>query len=237
MTPRTRLLLQQAHQGDPQAEEALLELHGGLCVGAVRRFVGPEREEEDLLQLARIGLLKAIRRFDLQREVEFSTYAVPLIFGEIRRFLRDNGSLRISRVLRSRCALIRRTRQRLEAEGLCDPDPLRLAEACGLSREELLEALEAEAPLLSLEGPVTEDGTPLGEFIADPALPQEHLLERLSLQQAIDRLPEAQRQVLRLRFGGSEPCRQQSVAEALGITQVQVSRLEKKALLALRALL
>jgi len=236
MTQQTCLLLQQAQQGDSRAEEELLTLHQGLCAGAIRRFNGLE-SEEDLLQLARIGLLKAIRRFDLQRGWEFSTYAVPLIFGEIRRFLRDNGTLHVSRTVRARCTLVEQARRRLAEQGLADPTTHQLAEACNLSPEDLLEALEAGAPLLSLESPVSEDGSPLGDFIADTELPQDTLLEKLSLSQAIERLPEQQQKVLRLRFGGGEPCRQQTVAETLGITQVQVSRLEKKALLTLRALL
>ena len=201
-----------------------------LVWSVAKRFYGRGCEPEDLFQLGAIGLLKAIRAFDLQRPVELSTYAVPMIMGEIRRFLRDDGPVKVSRTLRERAAMLRQLQTRLESDTGQSPRLSDLCRESGLQPEEVLEALNAPRDTDSLDAALPGQERTLGEML--PAGGEGRVVEGLALQEAISRLEPQLRQVILLRY--MRDLTQQKIAVILGITQVQVSRLEKKARLQLQ---
>lgn len=223
-----------AQTGDRQALDDLLRDNTPLVWSVVRRFSGRGCEPEDLFQLGCIGLLKAIRDFDLSLGVELSTYAVPRIAGEMRRFLRDDGPVKVSRVLKERATLLRQVQSRME---LRDGQSPRLSDLCretGLSPEEAVEALNAPRDTDSLDAPLPGQERALGEVL--PSAAGEHrLLDGLVLAEALSRLEPQLRQVILLRY--MRGLTQQKVGRVMGLSQVQVSRLEKKARLLLKAAL
>ena len=230
MTPQLQAQILAAQAGDQAAMQTLLQENTPLVWSVAKRFYGRGCEPEDLFQLGAIGLLKAIRAFDLQRPVELSTYAVPMIMGEIRRFLRDDGPVKVSRTLRERAAMLRQLQTRLESDTGQSPRLSDLCRESGLEPEEVLEALNAPRDTDSLDAALPGQERTLGEML--PAAGDGQVVEGLALQEAISRLEPQLRQVILLRY--MRDLTQQKIAVLLGITQVQVSRLEKKARLQLQ---
>lgn len=226
-------LLTDAQKGSEEAEEKLILLNMGLVKSIATRFVGRGTDFEDLVQIGSIGLLKAIRTFDAARGCAFSTYAVPLIFGEIRRFLRDDGPIKVSRVQKRVAAGIMAEKERLAAEGEYDAPLSLVAERCGISREEAAEALDAVTPLRSLCEPIAgdENGNTLESVIADEN-ENERAFEKIALAAAIAKMPKLRQKIIILRY--FKDFSQDETARALGLSQVKVSREEKKILLFLR---
>ncbi|MBC7346443.1 MAG: RNA polymerase sporulation sigma factor SigF [Clostridia bacterium] len=233
----TRELLQKAREGDREAREKLINCHLKLVFNLVRRFENRGYDLEDLFQIGTIGLIKAIDKFDPAYEVRFSTYAVPMIVGEIRRFLRDDHPVKISRSLKETAYRIRETQERLAKELGRDPSVGELAEALSLSREEIVAAMEVlQAPESIHEKVYQDDGDPL--YVLDQLARDEKeatWFDRIALKEVIRQLPPKQRQVIALRFFADRT--QVQVAEAMGLSQVQVSRLERQALNTIRKLM
>lgn len=223
-------LLQAAREGDNQACEQVLEENNGLIWSVVRRYYGRGVEPEDLYQLGCLGFLKAVRGFDPSYGTQFSTYAVPKIAGEIRRFLRDDGAVKVSRGLKERGTALRSVRSRLCGELGREPVLSELAQATGLTPEEIAAAETATEPVVSLQSE-TGDGLTLEGVLSGGEM-EEGLVERLALRTAIERLPERERQVLLLRY--YRGMTQAVAARVLGVSQVQVSRLERRGVERLR---
>jgi RNA polymerase sporulation-specific sigma factor len=221
-----------AQKGDRQAQDALLQENTPLVWSVARRFFGRGCEAEDLFQLGCIGLLKAIRDFDLSLGVELSTYAVPRIAGEIRRFLRDDGPVKVSRTLRERAALLRQVQAKLEAQTGQSPRLSDLCRETGLTLDEAMEALNAPREADSLDAALPGQERTLGEVLPDRT---GDATEGLALREALCRLEPQLRQVLLLRY--LRDLTQQKTGQVMGLSQVQVSRLEKKARAALKAAL
>ncbi len=230
----TRSLLLRAQAGDRTAAEQLLEENTGLIWSIVRRYFGRGVDSDDLFQLGCLGFLKAVSGFDVDYGTRFSTYAVPKISGEIRRFLRDDGAVKVSRGLKERSQHIRSARTALEQRLGREPRLSELVRETGLSPEEIAAAETAMSPPESLQRQSGEEGFSLEKVLGDYAQ-EERLLESVSLKQALDRLPEREAQVIALRY--FHGLTQDACARLLGISQVQVSRLERRAMQALRALL
>ena len=222
----TRRLLEQAQRGDFRAREQLAAAHQRLIGSIVRRFLISGREREDLYQVGCIGLLKAIDRFDPAHGVCFSTYAVPLIMGEIRRFLRDDSALSVSRGLKELYLLMERKRRELTAEWGEEPELWQLAEACGSTPQQIIAAREAARPPLSI------NETPAGGV--SPVIGR-LLTAEVPGGPALAALPERLRFIIEQRYFRERT--QREVAGALGVSQVQVSRLERRALNELRRFL
>ena len=224
-------LLEAARRGDNQACEQVLQENNGLIWSVVRRYYGRGVEPDDLYQLGCLGFLKAVRGFDPAYGTQFSTYAVPKIAGEIRRFLRDDGPVKVSRGLKERGAAIRGARVQLCAQLGREPTLSELAEHTGLSPEEIAAAETAAEPPVSLQAETGEGGLTL-EGMLTAGGEEEGLVERLTLRAAIADLPEREQQVLLLRY--YRGMTQVNAARVLGVSQVQVSRLERRALERLR---
>lgn len=228
-------LLELAHSGDKTARDLLVQNNMGLVWSIVRRFGNRGYDLEDLFQIGSIGLMKAIDKFDISFEVKFSTYAVPMITGEIKRFLRDDGMIKVSRSLKENGARIKQAREKLQAKLGKDPSLQELTEETGMEREEIVMALEANGEVESIYKTYTpEDGK--DSCLAD-RLPQEkdgheRLLNHMLLEQLLGELEETEQKLIHLRY--FEDRTQMQVAKELGISQVQVSRMEKKILLSMR---
>ena len=231
MKEELRRDLLQAQAGDKPAMDRLLAENSALVWSVARRFFGRGCEPEDLFQLGCIGLMKAIRGFDLSQPVAFSTYAVPKIAGEMRRFLRDDGPVKVSRTLRERAFALRQVQTRLERETGHSPRMSDLCRETGLQPEEVLEALQAPRDTDSLDAALPGQDRTLGDILSDRR-EEGALVETLALREAIDRLEPLLRQVILLRY--MRDLTQQRIAVILGLTQVQVSRMEKKARAQLR---
>ena len=231
MKEELRRDLLQAQAGDKPAMDRLLAENSALVWSVARRFFGRGCEPEDLFQLGCIGLMKAIRGFDLSQPVAFSTYAVPKIAGEMRRFLRDDGPVKVSRTLRERAFALRQVQTRLERETGHSPRLSDLCRETGLQPEEVLEALQAPRDTDSLDAALPGQDRTLGDILSDRR-EEGALVETLALREAIDRLEPLLRQVILLRY--VRDLTQQRIAVILGLTQVQVSRTEKKARAQLR---
>jgi len=230
MTAGALDLLAQARQGDEAAAARVLEENSGLIWAVVRRYFGKGVEADDLYQLGCLGFLKAVRGFDPAYGTQFSTYAVPKIAGEIRRYLRDNGAIKVGRSLREQSVSIYAARERLRAGLGREPALSELSEATGLTPEEIAAAELAAAPPDSLNQE-NADGLTLESTLASPVT-EEQMLERIALRSAIDRLPDQEQKTILLRF--YKGLTQQQCARILGVSQVQVSRLEKRAIEKLR---
>ena len=231
MTADTLDLLDLARQGDQEAVSQVLEANSGLIWAVVRRYYGRGAEPEDLYQLGCLGFLKAVQGFDPEYGTQFSTYAVPKIAGEIRRYLRDNGALKVSRGLREQSLTIYSAREQLRTRLGREPALSELSEATGLSPEEIAVAELAAAPPDSLQQE-NADGLTLESTLADSAATEEALVEHIALRSAVNALPEQEQKTILLRF--YKGLTQQQCARILGVSQVQVSRLEKRALDRLR---
>lgn len=232
----TRLeeLIQRAQDGDTSATEILVQENSGLIWAIVRRFLGRGAEPEDLYQLGCMGFLKAVDGFDLQFGTQFSTYAVPKISGEIRRFLRDDGAVKVSRTLKEQAAVIRTTRTRLTAALGREPSLLEISRQTGLSPEEIALAETATAATESIQRENGTEGFSLEDILTDTES-EERMVEKIALRQAISALPDRERSVIHLRY--FHALTQQRVATILNVSQVQVSRIEKKAIARLKELM
>jgi RNA polymerase sporulation-specific sigma factor len=231
---RTEELIALAQIGDAQASETLVNENAGLIWSVAKRFIGRGTETEDLYQLGCIGFLKAVEGFDLEFGTQFSTYAVPKIAGEIRRFLRDDGAIKVSRTIKEHAASIKSMRNHLTTALGREPTIQEIARQTGLTAEEIALAETATAGTESLSRQLGEEGFSLENILSDTET-EEKLLERISLRQAMDRLPERENMVIKLRY--FHGLTQERVSKVLQVSQVQVSRIEKKALSNLRELL
>ena len=229
-SPETRQLLERAQQGDQAAREALIT--GNLrLVLLVQKFAGRGESMDDLFQVGVIGLIKAVDCFDLSQNVQFSTYGVPMIAGELRRFLRDHSAVRVSRSLRDTAYKVLQAKERLIAETGREPDVEQIARALGIPRQDVVFALEAICDPVSLYEPVYSDvgeSATVMDQIGDPRNTDEHWLEQIALEEAMHRLSEREKHILALRYYDGRT--QMEVAKAVGISQAQVSRLEKNAI-------
>ena len=223
-----------AQQGDRARAGEIIRENSGLIWSVVRRFTGRGVDADDLFQLGCVGLLKAIDGFDESFGTRFSTYAVPKISGEIRRFLRDDGAVKVSRGIKEQAAQIRAARSALEQRIGREPTLSELERETGLSVEDIVFAETATGPAESLQRESGEDGFSLELVLGDFGA-EEKMLERVALRSAVDKLPERERQVIALRF--YHGMTQQNCARVLHVSQVQVSRLERRAIDALRDLL
>ena len=244
----TSVLIAKSQDGDKAAREVLIEKNLGLVHHIVRRFAGRGYELEDLFQIGVIGLIKAIDKFDLSLGLRFSTYAVPMIAGEIKRFLRDDGPLKVSRTLKENALKVRMVRQRLQSSLEREPTLQEISQEAELSREDIVLAMEATMEVESIYAAVyQDDGSELylvdrvadcgngcvGSLSGDAQdYEKEKLLNHMLLEQLLDALPERERRLIQLRYFQNRT--QVEVAGILGISQVQVSRLEKKILLRMR---
>ncbi|MBQ7797297.1 MAG: SigB/SigF/SigG family RNA polymerase sigma factor [Lachnospiraceae bacterium] len=231
----TTLYIKRAHEGDKEARDRLVTENMGLIWSIVRRFAGRGYDLEDLFQIGSIGLMKAIDKFDLSMDVKLSTYAVPMITGEIRRFLRDDGMIKVSRPLKELAMKAGMAREKLEFSLGREPTIEEIAKEVGASREEIAASLEAGAEVESIYRPVSredEHGGCLIDKIAENSSENEKLLNRIVLEDLLKGLkPQEQRIIVERYF---ENKTQTVIANGLGISQVQVSRLEKKILKELR---
>ncbi len=229
--------IRRAHQGDKAARDTLVHNNIGLVWSIVRRFSGRGYEPEDLFQVGSIGLLKAIDNFDLSYDVKFSTYAVPLITGEIRRFLRDDGILKVSRTLKENAVKVSRETQKWREQYHSEPTLGELSEQTGIPAEDIILTISANAPVDSLYRTVPGNSgkeMTLQEMIRDEKNEIENEIDHLFLEQLLSALDRKERQLIYLRYFQGKT--QTEVAGILGITQVQVSRTEKKLLARMRKL-
>lgn len=231
---RLEELIRLAQSGDKDASETLVRENSGLIWSVARRFLGRGTEGDDLYQLGCLGFLKAVDGFDLEYGTQFSTYAVPKISGEIRRFLRDDGAVKVSRTIKEQAATIKIARSNLTNAMGREPTISELSEKTGFSPEEIALAETATAATESIQRETGEDGFSLEDVLTDTQT-EETLVERISLKQAISNLPQREKMVIQLRY--FHGLTQERVAKILDVSQVQVSRIEKKALSNLRLLM
>lgn len=231
----TIVLIQKSHEGDKEARARLVEEKTGLVWCVVKRFYNRGVEMEDLFQIGTIGLLKAIDKFDLNYDVKFSTYAVPMITGEIKRFLRDDGMIKVSRSLKELSYKAYLCREKLQERFGREPSVTELAGELGVEPEELMAALDASSEVESLHKPIYQsDGQEVSLMDRLPwrAEPEEEILDHLLLKELLGGLEKEERQLIYLRYFADRT--QAQAGKELGISQVQVSRLEKKILKSMR---
>lgn len=232
---RNQELLRRAGEGDRDAEAALVEENLGLVRKVARRFLDRGTEYEDLVQIGTIGMIKAIRSFSAERGTVFSTYAVPLIIGEIRRHLRDEGPIKVSRIYKRQGLMLMCEKNRIAAEEGREAGVAELAARCGVSIEDAAVSLDAMSPITSLSDFVYgEDSVTYENVIPDEESEREseRICDKVALAQCIHRLPELWQKIVLMRYFRNMT--QQQTATALGLTQVKISREEKKLLAALR---
>ena len=228
-------LLKRVKHGDQEARQQMIEGNLRLVLSVIQRFSGRGENMDDLFQIGCIGLIKAIDNFDINQNVKFSTYAVPMILGEVRRYLRDNNAIRVSRSLRDTAYKAICAREALTKKNLKEPTIMEIADEIGISKEEITYAMDAIQTPVSLYEPVyTDGGDPLYvmDQISDKKNREENWVEQISLNEAIKRLPDRERHIIDMRF--FEGKTQTEVADEVGISQAQVSRLEKNALKTMR---
>lgn len=228
-------LLKLAKQGDKEARDKLVEGNLRLVLSVIQRFSGRGENPDDLFQVGCIGLLKAVQNFDETKEVRFSTYGVPMIAGEIRRYLRDNSAIRVSRSVRDTAYKVLQCKEQLQLEKGREATMEEVAARLELPLEEVVNAMDAISAPVSLYEPVYSDGgDPLTvmDQVRDTKNTDEKWVERIALREAISQLGERERQILSLRFHDGRT--QMEVAKEIGISQAQVSRLEKNALGSIR---
>ncbi|MFQ9516127.1 MAG: SigB/SigF/SigG family RNA polymerase sigma factor [Eubacterium sp.] len=227
----TLTLINQAHKGDKASRDRILMENTGLIWSIVKRFLNRGYEGEDLFQIGCIGMLKAIDRFDNNFNVAFSTYAVPMITGEIRRFLRDDGIIKISRTIKENQLKIISTTEKFRNENQKEPTLEELAEMCELTKEEIVTAMEASREVESIykeiDGSSGQNKTILDK-IEDTKSPETMVLNRVMIKQLLETLEDSERKIIILRYFQNKT--QSEIAEIMGMSQVQVSRAEKKIL-------
>lgn len=231
---RTEELIRLAQSGDREAAELLVSENSGLIWSIARRFIGRGTETDDLYQIGCLGFLKAVEGFDTEFGTQFSTYAVPKISGEIRRFLRDDGAIKVSRSLKEQAATIKSIRNHLTAALGREPTVQEISRQTGFTPEEIALAETATAATESIHRELGDEGFSLENILTDTES-EEKLLDRIALRQAIEKLPEREAMVIKLRY--YHCLTQDRVSKVLAVSQVQVSRIEKKALGHLRELL
>ena len=231
---RIEELIAKAQTGDREASERLVTENSGLIWSVARRFMGRGAEADDLYQLGCVGFLKAVEGFDLDFGTQFSTYAVPKIAGEIRRFLRDDGAIKVSRSIKEQAYVIHTVRSRLAVTLGREPTIMEIAEQTGMAPEEIALAENATASTESIYKQSGEDGFSLENILSDTES-EESMVEKISLRQAIEKLPEREKNVIKLRY--FHGLTQERASKVLGVSQVQISRIEKKALQSLQHLL
>jgi len=231
----TLALIKRAQEGDNTAAEQLIKDNSGLIWSVVKKFTKRGYEPDDLYQIGAIGLLKCIRKFDASYEVKFSTYAIPMIIGEIKRFLRDDGLIKISRPMKELATKARYVQEQLTAKLGRQPTLNELATELGAEVEDLVVAMEAGLDVESLHATIYQgDGSPiyLIDKVAQSFDGSEKAITVMALKQLIGRLKPKERQVIILRYFQDKT--QMEVAKAIGVSQVQVSRIEKKVLASLK---
>lgn len=247
----TSVLIARSQAGEKDAREVLIEKNLGLVHHIVRRFAGRGYDLEDLFQIGTIGLMKAIDKFDLKLGLQFSTYAVPMITGEIKRFLRDDGPVKVSRTIKENGLKVKLARQRLQAKEGREPTLQEIMEATGLSSEDVVVAMEASIEVESIYSAVYQDdgsevylvdkvvrgvngsvGSSMAGGCGSEDTEKEKLLNHMLLKQLLDTLEPSERELISMRYFQNKT--QMEIAAVMGISQVQVSRLEKKILLRLR---
>ena len=232
---QTMALLRRAKAGDSGAREELISGNLRLVLSVIQKFSGRGENPDDLFQVGCVGLIKAIDGFDLSQPVRFSTYGVPMIVGEIRRYLRDNSAVRVSRSLRDTAYRVMQAREQLMAGSQREPTVEELAQTLGIPREEVVFAMDAVTEPVSLYEPLYSDSGDtvcVLDQVRDKKNTDEQWLEHIALKDALDRLGERERHILALRF--CEGKTQMEVSAEVGISQAQVSRLEKSALKSIR---
>ena len=231
----TLALIKRVHEGDKEAREQLVEENVGLIWCVVKRFYGRGADAEDLFQIGSIGLLKAIDKFDVSYDVKFSTYAVPMISGEIKRFLRDDGMIKVSRSLKELAYKAHLEKEKLMEKLGREPTLDELSEDMKVEKEELVMAMESVNEIESIHKPVYQkDGNEISlmERLTQPEGEEDKVLDRLVVKQLLEGLDKEERQLIYLRYFANYT--QVEVGKALGISQVQVSRIEKRILNRLR---
>lgn len=234
MTEDMTAALRAAKNGDKQAAETLISENSGLIWSVARRFFGRGVDSDDLYQLGCVGFLKAIAGYDEAYGTQFSTYAVPKISGEIRRFLRDDGAVKVSRGIKEQAQSIKTARHTLEQRMGREPTVSELSEETGLEPAEIAAAETAVGPTESLQKESGDEGFTLEHVLGDYGQ-EDRLIERVALRETISRLPEREQKVIALRYFHSMT--QDRTARVMGVSQVQVSRLEKRAVESLRQML
>lgn len=230
----TLTLINRAHQGDKLARDKILIENTGLIWSIVRRFLNRGHEGEDLFQIGCIGMLKAIDRFDTEFDVAFSTYAVPMIAGEIRRFIRDDGIVKISRKIKENQMKIMHQREIYINEKKQEPTIEKLEKVCDLTKEEIVMAMDASRNVESIDKEMysKDSAYTLMDLAEDDTNIEETVLNKIMVQQLMDMLESKERKIINLRYFKNKT--QSQVAKEMGMTQVQVSRLEKKILNSMR---
>lgn len=233
----TMVLIERSHHGDKEARERLVEENMGLVWSIVKRFVGRGTDMEDLFQIGAMGLIKAIDKFDTSFEVKFSTYAVPMIAGEIKRFLRDDGIVKVSRTLKENCWRIKKETEQFRQRTGKDPTLEELSVLTELTKEDIAMALESTAEVESIYKTIPQkDGSEVCLLDRMESQNQgggmQHLLNRVVLEQLLGELPDMERKLIVMRYMQDKT--QLEVARVLGVSQVQVSRLEKRILKQMR---
>lgn len=231
----TQQLLRRVKEGDPSAREQLIEGNLRLVLSVIQRFAGRGENADDLFQVGCVGLIKAIDNFDINQPVKFSTYGVPMIIGEIRRYLRDNSAIRVSRSMRDTAYRVLQVRERLLSQAQREPTVEQIAGELDIPREEVVFAMDALVDPVSLYEPVYSDNGDtlcVMDQVQDTKNTDENWTDRIALKEAMKRLNERERRILSLRF--FEGKTQMEVSAEVGISQAQVSRLEKGAINAIR---
>ncbi|MCI9514833.1 MAG: RNA polymerase sporulation sigma factor SigG [Oscillospiraceae bacterium] len=231
----TIALLHRTKEGDMEAREKLISGNLRLVLSVIQKFMGRGENPDDLFQVGCVGLIKAIDGFDLNQPVRFSTYGVPMIVGEIRRYLRDNSSIRVSRSMRDTAYKVMQARERLMAQSQREPTVEQIAAELGIPREDVVFAMDAIVEPVSLYDPIYDHGGDaicVMDQVKDNRNTDESWLEKIALKEAMKRLGERERHILALRF--YEGKTQMEVSNEVGISQAQVSRLEKNALNTIR---
>ncbi len=231
----TMALLRQAKEGNLHARQQLIEGNLRLVLSVIQKFVGRGENVDDLFQVGCVGLIKAIDHFDISQPVRFSTYGVPMIIGEIRRYLRDNSAIRVSRSMRDTAYRVLQVRERLISEHQKEPTVEQIAKELDIPREEVVFAMDAIVDPVSLYEPIYSDGGDalcVMDQVRDSSNTDESWIDRIALKEAVRKLDDRERKILSLRF--YEGKTQMEVSNEIGISQAQVSRLEKGAINTIR---
>jgi RNA polymerase sporulation-specific sigma factor len=227
----TKELIERAHKGDEKARELLVTENMGLIGSIIKRFMGRGCEQEDLFQIGSIGLIKAVDKFDTSFDVKFSTYAVPMITGEIKRFLRDDGMIKVSRSLKENAVKIARAIEEYKKEHLKEPTIEEIAEMTDISTEDIVMSFEASADVESIYKTVyqsDENEICLLDRLEEKRNYNDEMVDKMVIGEILEQLPEKEQKLIRMRY--FEERTQTDIAGELGISQVQVSRMEKRIL-------